>query len=254
MYVAVHTSDLMFLLPSDVPFFGCNTIWSSIYQLLFIHSVVFHSLQPHGLQHARLPYPLPFPGACSNSCPSSWWCHQTISSSVIPFSSHLQSFPASGSFLMSQFFPSGGQSIGASASASVLPMNIQAWFPLGWTGGISLKSKGFSRAFFSTMVLTHQFLGLPGSSVHGIIQSWILEWVAIPFFRGSSWPRDRTQISWFQTDSLPSKPVEKSLKICMRLKCTVGGSMALVITEYFKLRELNRYLPPLHLRLPLLEN
>ena len=105
-------------------------------------------------------------------------------------------FPSIRSFPMSQFFPSGGQSIGASASASVLPMNIQAWFPLGWTGGISLKSKGFSRAFFSTMVLTHQFLGLPGSSVHGIFQARILEWVATSYYRGSSQPRDWTCISW----------------------------------------------------------
>ena len=106
------------------------------------------SLRPHGLQHARLPCPLPTPRACSNSCPSSQWCHPIISSSVVPFSSCLQSFPASGSFLMSQFFTSGGQSIGVSASALVLPMNIQAWFPLGWTGLISLHSKGLSRIFF----------------------------------------------------------------------------------------------------------
>ena len=97
----------------------------------FSHSDVSDSLQPHGLQHTRLACPSPTPGACSNSCPSSWWCHPTISSSVIPFSSCLQSFPASGSFPMSQFFASGGQSIEASASASVLPMNIQDWFPLG---------------------------------------------------------------------------------------------------------------------------
>ena len=92
------------------------------------------SLQPHGLQHASLPCPSPMPGACSNSCLSSWWCHLTISSSVVPFSSHLQSFPASGSFPMSQFFTSCGQSIGVSASALVLPMSIQDWFPLGLTG------------------------------------------------------------------------------------------------------------------------
>ena len=97
-------------------------------------SVVSDSLQTHGPRHAKLPCPSRTPGACSNSCPSSWWCHPTISSSVIPFSSHLQSFPASGSFPTSQFFASGGQSIGVSASASVLPMNIQDWFPLGWTG------------------------------------------------------------------------------------------------------------------------
>ena len=100
----------------------------------FSHSVVSDSLRPHGLPHARLPSPSPTPGACSNSCPLSWWCHPTILSSVIPFSSCLQSCPASGSFLMSQFFESGGQSIGVSASASVLPVNIQAWFPLGLTG------------------------------------------------------------------------------------------------------------------------
>ena len=96
--------------------------------------VVSDSLQPHGFQHARPPCPLPTPRVYSNSCPLSRWCHPTISSSIVPFSSCLQPFPASGSFQMSQFFPSGGQSIGVSASASVLPMNIQDWFPLGWTG------------------------------------------------------------------------------------------------------------------------
>ena len=113
-----------------------------VYSVQFSRSVMSDSLGPHGLQHARLPCPSPTPGACSNSCPSSGWCHPTISSSAIPFSSCLQSFPASGSFLMSQFFPSGGQSIGASASASVLLMNIQDWFPLGFTDLISLQSKG----------------------------------------------------------------------------------------------------------------
>ena len=103
----------------------------------FSHSVMSNSLQPHGLQHARLPCPSPTPGVYSNSCPSSQWCHPTISSSVIPFSSHLLSFRASGSFRMSQFFASGGQSIEVSASASVIPMNIQDWFLLGWTGWIS---------------------------------------------------------------------------------------------------------------------
>ena len=101
------------------------------------------SLQPHGLQHTRLPCPSPTPGACSNSCSSSWWCHPTMSSSVIPLSFCLQSFPASGSFPRSQFYASGGQSTGVSASASVLPMNIQDWFPLGLTGWISLPSKIF---------------------------------------------------------------------------------------------------------------
>ena len=105
------------------------------------------SLPPHGLQHARLPCPSPTPKACSNSCPWNRWCHPIISSSVVPFSSYLQSFPASGSFQMSQLFASGGQSIGISASASVPPMNIQDWFPLGWTGWISLQSKGLLRVF-----------------------------------------------------------------------------------------------------------
>jgi len=123
----------------------------------FSHSVISNSLQPQGLQHARLPCPSPTPGACSNSCPSSQWCHPTISSSVIPFSSCLQSFPASGSFPMSQFFSSGGQSIGASASASVHPMNIQDWSPLGWTGLISLQSKGLSRVFSNTTIWKHRF-------------------------------------------------------------------------------------------------
>ena len=114
------------------------------------------SLQPHGLQHTRPPCPSPTPGVYSNLCPLSQWCHSTISSSVLPFSSHLQSFPASGSFQMSWFFVSGGQSIGVSASTSVLPMNIQDWFPLGWTGWISLQPKGLSRVFSNTTVQKHQ--------------------------------------------------------------------------------------------------
>ena len=111
----------------------------------FIHSVVSDSLQPHGLQHTRLPCSSPTPRAYSNSCPLSQWCHPT--SSFVTHFSRLQSFPASGSFPTSQFFASGGQRIGVSASTSVLPMNIQHWFPLGWTGWISLQSKGLSRVF-----------------------------------------------------------------------------------------------------------
>ena len=126
--------------------------------LLLRHSVVSDPLRPHGLQLARLPCPSPSPRACSYSCPLSQWCHPTISSSVVPFSC-LQSFPASGSFLMSRLCASGGQSIGASASASVLPMNIQDWFPLGLTGLISLQSKGISRVFSNTTVQRHQFFG-----------------------------------------------------------------------------------------------
>ena len=110
-------------------------------------SVTSDSLQPHESQHARPPCPSPTPGVYPNSCPSSRWCHPTISSSVIPFSSCPQSFPASGSFQMSQLFTSGGQNTGVSASTSVLPMNTQDWFPLGWTGWISLQSKGLSRVF-----------------------------------------------------------------------------------------------------------
>ena len=123
------------------------------------HSVVSDSMQSDGLQHARPPCPSLTPGAYSNSCPLSWWCHPTISSSVVPFSPCLQSFPASGPFQMSQFFTSGGQSSGVSALASVLPMNIQDWLPLGWTGWISLQSKGLSRVFSNTTVQKHQFFG-----------------------------------------------------------------------------------------------
>ena len=125
----------------------------------FSCSVMSNSLQPHGLQHARFPCPSPTPRICSDSCALIQWCHPTISYSVVPFSSHLQSFPASGSFQMSQFFTSGGQSIGVSASASVLPMNTQDWFPSEWTGWISLQSKGLSRVFSNTTVQKHQFFG-----------------------------------------------------------------------------------------------
>ena len=130
------------------------------------------------LQHARLPCPSPNPRACLNLCPSSWWCHPTTSSSVIPSSSSLQSFPASGSFLSSQFFASGGQSIevSASASASVLPMNVKDWFPLGLTDWISLQSKGLSRVFSSTTVQKHQFFGAqPSLWSNSHIHTWLLE-------------------------------------------------------------------------------
>ena len=134
------------------------------------------SLWPHGLQHARLLCQSSTPGAYSNSCPFSWWCHPTISSSVIPFSSCLQAFPASRSFQMSRFFLSGGQNIGVSASASVLPMNIQDWFPLGGTGWISLQSKGLSRVFSCTTVQKHQFFSTQLSSQSkSHIHIWLLE-------------------------------------------------------------------------------
>ena len=138
------------LCPWDFP--GKNTG-----SVQFSRSVVPNSLRRHELQHARPPCSSPTPGVYPNSCPLSRWCHPTISSSVIPFSSCLQSFPESGSFLRSQFFASGSQSIGASASASVLSMNIQDWFPLGLTGLISLQSKGLSRDFSNTTVQKHQF-------------------------------------------------------------------------------------------------
>ena len=125
----------------------------------FSCSVMSNSLRPHGLQHTRPPFPSPTRRVYSNSCPLSQWCHPTISSSVIPFSSCPQSFPASGSFPMNQLFTSDGQSIGASSSASVLPMNIQGWFPLGLTDLISLQSKGLSRVFSNTTVQKHQFFG-----------------------------------------------------------------------------------------------
>ena len=134
------------------------------------------TLPPHGLQQARLPCPSPTAGACSNSCASSRWCHPTTSSSVIPFFSCLQSFPASGSFLMSQFFSSGGQSFGTLASASVLPKDIQDWFPLGLTGWISLQFKGLSRVFSTTTVQKHQFFGTQlclWSNTY--IHTWLLE-------------------------------------------------------------------------------
>ena len=123
------------------------------------HSVVSDSLRPHELQHTRPPCSSLTPGIYSNSCPVSRWWPLAISSSVVPFSSCLQSFPASGSFLMSQFFASNGQSIGVSPSASILPMNIQDWFPLGLTGWISLQPKGLSRVFSNTTVQKHQLFG-----------------------------------------------------------------------------------------------
>ena len=122
----------------------------------FSCSVVSNSVWPHGPQHARPPCPSSTPRVYSNSCPLGQWCHQTFSSSVVPFS-HLQSFSESGSFQMSQFFTSSGQSVSISASISVLSMNIQDWFPLGLTGWISLQSKGLSRVFSNTTVQKHQF-------------------------------------------------------------------------------------------------
>ena len=134
-------------------------IWSNTFSSVqFSCSVMSNSLQPHELMHTRPPCPSPTPRDHPNPCPSSrWWCHPTVSSSVIPFSSCPQSFPASGSFQMSQLFASGGQSTGVSASTLVLPVNIQDWSPLGWTDWISLQSKGLSRVFSNTTIQKHQF-------------------------------------------------------------------------------------------------
>ena len=149
-----------------------------VYSVQFSHSVVSNSLWPHGLQDTRPPYPPLAPRAYLNSCPLSQWCHATISSSVAPFFSCLQSFQASGSFPMSQLFASGGQNIGVSASASVLPMNIQDWFPLGLTGLTSWTSvlQGTLRVFSNTTIQMHQFFGVQlslWSNVH--IHTWQLE-------------------------------------------------------------------------------
>ena len=154
---------------------------SILYELLhlllwFSHSIVSHYLQPHGLQHHKLPCPSPFPRVCSNSYPLRRWCHPTISSSVIPFSSCPQSFPVSELFPMSWLFTSGGESIETSASAWVLANNIQGWFPLALTGLIFLLSWGFSRVFSNTTVQKHQFFGAQSflsSSSH--IHTWLLE-------------------------------------------------------------------------------
>ena len=143
-------------------------IWCQFSQ--FSHSVVFNSLWPHGLQHARFPCPSPTPGACSSSCPSSWWCQWTISSSVVPFFCCLQSFLASESFPRSDFFASGGQTTRVSASASVLPMNIQDWFRLGLTGLISLQSKGLLRVFSNTTVVRTVVLRIVNLNTNGISQ------------------------------------------------------------------------------------
>ena len=144
-------------------YFKVSHLWtnSELCSVQFSHSVMPVSLWPHESQHARPPCPSPTPGVYSNSCPSSRWCHPAISSSVIPFSACPQSLPASGSFPMSQLFSWGGQSIGVSASASVLPVSTQDWSPLGWTSWISLQSKGLSRVFSNTTVQKHQFFSAP---------------------------------------------------------------------------------------------
>ena len=150
--------------------------WAMFSSVQVSSSVMSNSWWPHGLQHARPPCPSSTLRACSNSCPLSRWCHPAISSSVVPFSFCLQSCPASGSFPVSPFFTSAGQCIGVSASASLLPMNIQNWFPLGLTGWISLQSKWLSRVFSNTTVQKHQFFGaLLSSQSNSHIHTWPLE-------------------------------------------------------------------------------
>ena len=134
--------------------------WLVVVSVQFSRSVMSDSLWPHELQHARPHCPSPTPGVYPDPCPLSWWCHPATSSSVVPFSSCPQTFPASGSFPMSQLSTSGGQNIGVSASTSVLPMNTKDWSPLGWIGWISLQSKGLSRVFSNTTVQKHQFFGI----------------------------------------------------------------------------------------------
>ena len=154
-----------------------ESLWISEFSSVqFSHSIRSDSLRPHGLQHTRPPCPSPTPRVYPNSCPLSWWRHPTTSSSVVPFSSCPQSFPTSGSSQMSQLFAWGGQSIGVSASTSVLPMNTQDWSPLGWTGWISLKSKGLSRVVSNTKVQKHQFFGtLLSLQSNSHIHTWLLE-------------------------------------------------------------------------------
>ena len=156
----MYLVKILLVLIYTLEIFVCFSSNQSILkEVQFSCSVVSDSLWPHGLQQARLPCPSSTPKAYSNSCPLSQWCHPTISSSVVPLSSCLQSFPALGSFPMSHFFASGGQNIGVSASASVLPTNIQGWFPLELAGLISLQSKGLSKVFCNTTIQKHQFFG-----------------------------------------------------------------------------------------------
>ena len=174
IYCSLHTSDV----PSPCPnptYCNPSSPWISEHSVQFSLSVMSDSLQPHGLQHARGPCPSSTPGVYPNSRPLNRWCHPTISSSVVPFSSHRQSFPPSGSFQMSQFCTSHGQIIGVSASASVLTMNIQDGFPLEGTGWISLQSKGLS-SISNTTVQKHQFFGAQLSlQSNSHIHTWLLE-------------------------------------------------------------------------------
>ena len=184
--------------------------------LLFSHSFVSDSFRPHGLQHARPPCPSPSPGVCSNSCPLSQWCHPTISSSVSPFSSCFQSFLASGSFPMGQLFASGGQSIGASASVSVLPMNIQGWFLLGLIGLISLLSKELSRVFSSTTLWKHSDQPSVPSLPYGPVLTSVHD------YRWLELAQPNLCVSLHVVHSVPDlKPIFNTLTcmLCITVKC-----------------------------------
>ena len=171
---AHNTDKRLIPVECNISDFTCLITDKSFNSIQF--SSVLSTLQPHELQHTRPPCLSPTPGVYSNSCPSSRWCHPAISSSVVPFSSCPQSLPASGSFPMSQFFAWGGQSIGVSASALVVPMNTQDWSPSGWTGWISLQSKGLSRVFSNSTAQKHQFFGTQLSSQsNSHIHTWPLE-------------------------------------------------------------------------------
>ena len=193
------------------------------------------SLWPRGLQHARPPCPSPTPRICSNSCPLSRWCHPTISSSVVPFSSCLQSFPASRYFQMSQFFASGGQSVGFSASASVFPMSIQDWFPSGWTGWISLQSKGLSRVFSNTTVQKHQFFSAQLYIYVYIIykvnifQCKIYNWFIVTLLSGQG-NLNRERLNSF----LP----EKVGLLKINIFCSLPGSFAYMRQEQKQLKKI----------------
>ena len=209
---ANHISDPKYMIE-----FLIHNIWLLFHiSLPFSNSVVSDSLQPHGLQHARPSCPSPTPGVHPNSCPMSHWCHSTISSSVIPFSSWPQSFPASGSFPMGQLFASGGQSIGVSASASVLPMNTQEWPSLEWTGWIPFQSKGLSRVFSNTTVQSINssvlsFLHSPTlTSIHDYWKNQSFDWMDLCWLLFNMLSRlvitflprsKRLLISWLQSPS-----------------------------------------------------
>ena len=191
-----------------------------------------NSLQTHGVQHAKPPCPSPTPGVYSNSCPLSWWCHSTISFSVIPFSSRLQSFPASGSFLMSQLFESGGQSIGVSASTSVLPMNTQDWSPLGWTGWISLQSKRPSKVFSNTTVQKHQFFCTQLSSQSNSHKVMSLIFNMLSRLVITCLPRSKNLlISWLLSPSavILEPPKRKSATVSTSICHEVMGPEAMIL-------------------------